>query len=335
MKYWRMRMRKGWHGPDMFRKCRAEGAAAIHYTPVEDVNLSDLSEDSLPPKWSSLAPGQSGSLKKVAWQIRGGDIIYVAQSNPSQIVCVGRVKGPGGSRAYRFVANTPIVDRDGHPWCHQINVEWGKLLEIPYPAPQATQTTVLELKPSEIARIKNLIRGGAKGGALANSKPGGRPSAKDNDDDEEIHLRQLEESAYTRYTAESLRRIDRRHVKLCKGFTEWLLSTHRIKCNVERRNIDATFRIGGQSTLVEFKVAYQYDPKPAIREALGQILEYNHYPDRVTRDQWILVLDCEPAEADRTFLKTLRKYGIPLSYGWQTQDGFEFSRESPLFSRKG
>lgn len=335
MKYWRMRMRKGTRGQDMFQKCRAEGVAAIHYMPVEDVNLSKFSEDNPPPEWSALAPGQSGSLKKVAWQIRGGDIIYVAKSNPPRIVCVGRVKGPGGSRAYRFEDNTPIVDRDSHPWRHQIKVEWGKLLEIPYPTPHATQTTVLELKPPEIERIKNLIRGDVKGDSAAISKPEERANAKGNDEEEEIERRQLEESAYTRYTAESIRRIERRHVKLCNAFTDWLLSNLGIKCNVERRNIDLTFRIGKQSVLVEFKVAYSGDPKPAIREALGQILEYNHYPDRVTYDRWILVLDCKPTQADGDFLKTLRRYGIPLSYGWQTRDGFEFSKESPLFSRNG
>ncbi len=332
MKYWRMRM--GWHGYPMFEKCRAEGVAAIHYTPVEDVNLTDFSEDDPPPQWSDLEPAQSGSLRKVAWRIRGGDVIYVAES-PSRIVCVGRVKGPDGSRAYRFVGKTPIADDDGHPWCHQINVEWGKLMDIPYPGTYATQTTVLELNPSEVARIKHLIRAGINGDPIPNSKPGGRAGAKGDDDEEEIHLRQLEESAYTRYTAESIRKIDRRHVKLCNAFKGWLTSNHDITCKVERRNINVNFRIGKQSAPVEFKIAYTGDPKPAIREALGQILEYNHHPERVTYDQWMPDLDCKPTEDDRTFLKTLRRYGIPLSYGWQTQDGFEFSQESPLFSRNG
>jgi hypothetical protein len=322
MNYWRMRMRKGSHGPDMFRKCRAKGVAAIHYTPVESVDLTDISEDDLPPQWSGLSPGQSGSLRKVAWQIRGGDIIYVAKSAPSRIVCIGRVKGADGSRAYRYVADTQIVDRDRHPWRHQIEVEWGKFLEIPYPEPQSSQTTVLELKPSEIAKIKKLIK-------AESQRP---PSSEEGDDSEqEIQLRQLEESAYSRYTKEDIRRIERRHVKLCNRFTDWLLSARGIKCDVERRNIDATFRIGKQSVLVEFKVAYHSDPKPAIREALGQILEYNHYPDRMTHDQWVLVLDCMPTELDRTFLRALRKYGIPLSCGWQTQEGFRFSPECPLF----
>jgi len=272
MKYWRMRMRRGLHGQDMFPKCRAEGVAAIHYTPVEDVKLTEFSEDDPPSQWSGLEPAQSGSLRKVAWRIRGGDVIYVAESGPSRVVCVGRVKGPDGSRAYRFATKTQIVDNDNHPWRHQIDVEWGELLDIPYPAPHATQSTVLELKPPEIARIKNLIRGNVKGDSVFNSKLGGVASAKEEDVEEEIHLRMLEESAYTRYTAESIRKIDRRHVKLCNSFTDWLNSNYGIKCNVERRNIDVTFQIGKQSALVEFKVAYNGDPKPAIREALGQIL---------------------------------------------------------------
>lgn len=345
MTYWLMRMRMGWHGPDMFRKCRANGVAAIYYPPVEDTDLSDYSEDDLPPEWRGLEAPQSGSLRKVAWRIRGGDIIYVAESGPSRIVGVGRVKGAEGRPAYRFVPGTPIVDDDGRPWCHQIMVEWEQDFAeggIRYPGPRAPQHTVLELNPLEVSEIKKLVgrnpKRGRNSGKLE-SRPGHkgkRQSGRDGEEtDDEIRLRQLEESAYTRYTAEALKTIDRKHVKLCNAFTEWVLATRGIDCNVERRNIDVTFQIGKQSALVEFKVAYNGDPKPAIREALGQILEYNHYPDRVTYNQWILVLDCKPTEADRAFLKTIRKYGIPLSYGWQIPDGFEFSRESPLFLRVG
>jgi hypothetical protein len=192
--------------------------------------------------------------------------------------------------------------------------------------------TVLELKLPEISKIKKLIRDrSGEDSSIFHSK-GGRKTSDDEDKaNEETRLRQLEESAYSRYTKEALKVIDRRHVKLCNAFTDWLYSTRGIRCNVERRNIDATFRIGKQSVLVEFKVAYRSDPKPAIREALGQILEYNHYPDRPTHDQWILVLDCMPTEMDWVFLKALRKYGIPLSYGWQEPNVFKFSKESPLF----
>jgi hypothetical protein len=328
-------MRKGNGGTDMFRPCRANGVAAIHYTPVEDVNLSEFSENNLPPEWSDLEPAQKGSLRNVAWRICGGDVIYVAESYPSRIVGVGRVKGADGTQAYHFLTDTPVVDDDDHPWRHLVNVEWEQNFPkkgIRYPEPWAPQITVLELEPSETAKIKKLIRSKSKNdGSASHSKAGRQASVAEDGTEEEINLRQLEETAYTRYTTEALRIIDRKHVKLCNAFKDWLFSAHGIKCNIERRNIDATFRMGKQSVLVEFKVAYHSDPKPAIREALGQIFEYNHYPERTTHDQWILVLDVMPTETDRIFLKTLRKYEIPLSYGWQTSKGFQFSQESPLF----
>jgi hypothetical protein len=334
MKYWRMRMRDGWHGKDMFKQCRPEGVAAIQYGPVDDIDLSKFHEDNPPPEWKGLKSAQSGYLKKVAWNIRGGDTIYVVESNPSRIVGVGRVKGAEGKQAYHFRANTPIVDEHGHRWQHQIDVEWTEFYKpgIQYQKPWATQCTVLDLKPPEITKIKQLIAGNSKKNySISDSKSARQTGFVEDDNEDEIHLRQLEESAYTRYTTEALKIIDRKHVKLCNTFTDWIYSTRGIKCSVERRNIDATFRMGKQSVLVEFKVAYHSDPKPAIREALGQILEYNHYPDRRTHDQWILVLDCMPTETDQIFLRTLRNYGIPLSFGWQTSKGFQFSKESPLF----
>jgi hypothetical protein len=56
--------------------------------------------------------------ENVAWRMRGGDLIYVAESYPSRIVAVGRVKGELNARAYRFVADTKIVDDDERPWRH-------------------------------------------------------------------------------------------------------------------------------------------------------------------------------------------------------------------------
>jgi len=124
MTYWRMRMRNGNGGTDRFRQCRANGVAAIHYNPVEDIDLSKFSEEHLPLEWGGLAPGQSGSLRNVAWRMRGGDAIYVAASYPSRTVGVGRIKGLEQEPAYRFLPNVPIVDDDNHPWRYTISVEW-------------------------------------------------------------------------------------------------------------------------------------------------------------------------------------------------------------------
>jgi hypothetical protein len=332
--YWRMRMRKGNGGEDMFRQCVSKDLAAIHYTPVESVDLTQFSEEEPPPAWAELESAQCGSLRKFAWRVHGGDVIYVAESYPSRIVGVGRVRGTADTVAYQYLGDTPIVDEDGHPWRHTIPVEWEQLfIPIAYPKPWAPQATVLDLSASEVTKIKFLLQNERKVPELAST------AAQDKDDgapnketDAEIQRRLVESSGYTRYSKEAIRIIERKHAKLCNQFTEWLEKTRQIICEVERRHIDVTFRLKRRNVLVEFKVAYHADPKPAIREALGQILEYNLYPDRTRCDYWILVLDCEPTQNDGVFLKRLRDLNLPLSYGWLEGDDFRFSPGCPLFA---
>ncbi len=113
-----MRMRKGNRGSDMFEQCLIHGLAAIHYNPIESIDLSQYSEFDLPDAWSELKSSQSGSLKKFAWRIKGGDTIYVAESYPSRIVGVGRVRGAQEVVGYFYDPQTPIVDDDLNPWRH-------------------------------------------------------------------------------------------------------------------------------------------------------------------------------------------------------------------------
>ncbi|WP_158790785.1 hypothetical protein [Granulicella sp. L60] len=333
MNYWRMRMRKGNGGEDMFRQCVSKEIAAIHYTPVESVDLAQFSEDDVPEAWAELESAQSGSLRKFAWRIRGGDMIYVAESYPSRIVAVGRVRGSDRISAYRYWADTPIMDEDGHPWRHTVSVEWEQLFNpIAYPKPWATQATVLDLPHSEVMKIKSLLRHERKAlQSTSNVSTNENDGAPRTEVDEEIQRRLIESTGYSRYSKEAIRVIDRKHAKLCNQFTEWLEMTQRIVCQVERRHIDVTFRLKQKTILVEFKIAYRLDPKPAIREALGQILEYNFYPDRKLFDHWILVLDCAPTHNDRVFLERLRDLNLPLSYGWLEEGSFRFSGDCPLF----
>jgi hypothetical protein len=319
-------MRKGNGGEDMFRQCVSKDLAAIHYAPVESVNLNQFSEEDLPSAWAELEPAQSGSLRKFAWRIRGGDTIYVAESYPSRLVGVGRVRGAANTLAYRYMEDTPIVDEAGHPWRHTISVEWEQLFTaIPYQKPWATQVTVLDLPASEVMRIKGLLRGKEKTQeSMPNALEGSAIT------ETEIQRRLVESAGYTRYSKEAIRTIERRHATLCNRFTEWLEKTCQIVCDVERRNIDVTFRLKQQNVLVEFKIAYHADPKPAIREALGQLLEYNLYPDRSFYDHWILILDCQPTTNDKVFLRRVREFNLPLSYGWLEGDDFRFSTECPL-----
>ncbi|MGI8772041.1 MAG: hypothetical protein ACR2JE_11450 [Acidobacteriaceae bacterium] len=98
----------------------------------------------------------------------------------------------------------------------------------------------------------------------------------------------------------------------------------------EQEGIDLHFRLGSIEVLAELKVAYGGNTRHAIREALGQILEYNHYPRRQGHDHWLLVLDSEPQRDDRVFVERLReKRKLPLTLGWKTQDGFTFHPHWP------
>jgi hypothetical protein len=315
-------MRVGNGGADMFRKCLAEGVAAIHYDPIESVDLSKITEENLPAQWDRLEPSQSGSMRKFAWRIRGGDTLYVAESYPSRLIGVGRVRGPAGTLGYRYVERTPIIDSERRPWRHQLAVEWEQHFDpVAYPNPWAAQATVLDLGIVEARKIKALI---ARNHATRKAAPRGE-TKEANAIEYQIGLRQLESAAYTRYTQEAIRTIERRHVKLCESFTKWIRAERGLICQIERRNIDVSFSLRKKTYLVEFKIAYSGDPKPAIREALGQILEYNHYPGRTKHDRWILVLDCEPTEADRNYLKSLKRYGLPLSFGWKDGSTFRFT----------
>jgi len=86
-----------------------------------------------------------------------------------------------------------------------------------------------------------------------------------------------------------------------------------------------TFQWRRKSVLAEFKIAYGANTRHAIREALGQVLEYNHYPRREASDEWFLILDTEPSSDDREFIRVIREqYSIPLTLGWKIDNGFDF-----------
>lgn len=330
MNYWRMRMRKGNRGQNLLKPCVAAEIAAITYDPVKDTDLSRFSEDDLPSEWKGLEPSQSGSLKKFAWRVRGGDVVYGVGSYPSCLMAVGRVRGTADENPYRYSPNTPIIDEDGHRWKHTISVDWERLIDPPirYPKPRAGQNTVLDLYLPEANEIKSLLKSRK---LVAPTGTAEHENLKANDSvDDAIERKLLESSGYTRYSKEAIRVIQRKHADLCNQFTGWLERERGIICNVERKHIDVTFFLRKQRILVEFKIAYTNDPKPAIREALGQVLEYNLYPDNERCVHWMVILDCAPTERDLAFLKALRGEGLPLSFGWRVGDNFKFSVGSPL-----
>jgi hypothetical protein len=62
----------------------------------------------------------------------------------------------------------------------------------------------------------------------------------------------------------------------------------------------------------------------AIRDALGQLLEYNYYGWRTPADRWFIVLDSPPSEEDVKYMQTLSsKRRLPLFLCWQSDKNFK------------
>jgi len=256
-----------------------------------------------------------------AWKVRGGDTLFVADTD-ARIVGRGFVKGGADRPAYRFDVNSPIVTAKGVRWKHTIPVDWDNGFEpIVHRPVREPQVTLIELTDEEIQSFEIAAQ-------RANHATAELP-----EDRVRVAL-QLSE-AYPRYTPAALRMIERKHAELSNSFTSWLAKTHGLIAETEHSQIDSQFTAEGKTFMVEFKIAYQGHTKRAVREALGQIFEYNHYPPRMAHSAWLLVLDIPPTPSDLKFLEQLRKnFGVPLNIGWQAGDGFQFHpNKDPIASQ--
>lgn len=138
----------------------------------------------------------------------------------------------------------------------------------------------------------------------------------------------LAEDGYYREIGERSLLILRKHNRLSNRFREWLKREGFKGVSREQNRVDVEFTDRGQLFRAELKTCYPVGTTKAIREALGQLLEYNYYGERQPADQWLIVLDQEPSSQDKAYIKTLReRLRLPLSLGWQTPEGtFEFER---------
>ncbi len=136
---------------------------------------------------------------------------------------------------------------------------------------------------------------------------------------------QLAERGYVRTTQASLRRIMRLHNKLSNACYNWLKrSGYRVVR--ERKQIDIQFERAGTTYCAELKIIQRAGSTQAIREAVGQLLEYNYYRGRRPADYWVVLLDREPSEHDIEYMRVLKaKLRMPLSLGWQSKEAFSFA----------
>lgn len=134
----------------------------------------------------------------------------------------------------------------------------------------------------------------------------------------------LLEDVYPRATPASLKMIIPRHKELCNKFISWLDNTGRTVLGREKNRVDVEFRDGKSLCRAELKVCYGMATTLAIREALGQLLEYNYYGWRAPAERWFIVLDSTPSQEDVKYVRTLgSKKRLPLFLCWKSEDGFK------------
>jgi hypothetical protein len=315
MNYWRMSFRVGNHGHEMWPECVRLGVAAITYYPLERTDLSHYPESEPRRLWKQLAVSQKVSLRRVAYEMQGGDIIYVKQG--PKIVGKGIIQGTPNQRAYQFDSRFQIIDSNGVPWAHQVPVDWSGHFSQTDILLGSEQYTVKELSEQEVARIEQVA---ARTATQSISQVPTRQAEL------------LSEEVYYRETPAMRKVITPRHNGLSNEFRCWLARQFRINAVQEKEQIDIRFNWKKQSVLVELKICLGVGTTKSIREALGQVLEYNHYPERNPAENWLIVLDEEPSSSDKYFIEKLRTERLlPLFIGWRTSSGFSFHPSWPHF----
>ena len=130
---------------------------------------------------------------------------------------------------------------------------------------------------------------------------------------------------YVRSTSKSMRVIIPRHRILVERFWRWLKDNGFKDVRFEKKNIDIVFTNGNTEYMVEAKVVYNISSKLAIRDALGQILEYNYYNAQEPYPKWLILLDDSPDKRDFKYIRKIsRIHGLPLNLAWYIKGVFKF-----------
>jgi hypothetical protein len=150
MTTWRMAFRQGSRGYELWPTCYRYNVAAISYGDIDKIDLSRFPHGEPADLWQYLSASQKSSLKRVAYEMTKGDVIYVKQG--PLIVGRGRVKG-----RYKFRLNRKILDSDNYLWPHQVPVAW----EPDFPSFRlllgGEQHTVLKLTEDHLIKLKSAL----------------------------------------------------------------------------------------------------------------------------------------------------------------------------------
>ena len=79
------------------------------------------------------------------------------------------------------------------------------------------------------------------------------------------------------------------------------------------RRVDVAVDTDSGALFCEIKVAP--DVRAAVREAVGQLLEYSHWPTDCRAKKWWVVSEGLPSTEELAYLQVLRsRYGLPIFY---------------------
>lgn len=104
------------------------------------------------------------------------------------------------------------------------------------------------------------------------------------------------------------------HNELSNAMVEYLKSNGYKNVKTEDNYVDIKC-VDASGKLIFFELKTAQTVKAAIREALGQLLEYNHYPNTKRADKLVIVTKHEPEKEDVQYLMGLRMvYNLPIYY---------------------
>ena len=157
---------------------------------------------------------------------------------------------------------------------------------------------------------------------IGKAKPSREPAV-----DPEVE-RALTVDEFYRESRARRQRIIPMHNRLSNSFKEWLRSQGIGRVSQERSRVDITFTTDRGTYLAELKVCDRtgIGATRGIREALGQLLEYNLYPGRTKARNWMVVLDVKPSTDDLKFMKRVSvtiRTRARLYLAWPRGDGFK------------
>lgn len=118
------------------------------------------------------------------------------------------------------------------------------------------------------------------------------------------------------------------HLKLSNKFIRWLerkgfksIKSEFVLANHDR--IDVRFTLKDKQIFSELKTVSGSSVKRAIREALGQILDYQYYDNREKANELWIVINDECSDNDVLFIKQLIEgHKLPLRLVWEKGKGF-------------